>query len=125
MKTYPEKELTRRIIGAAIEVHRHLGPGYLEAIYHEALTHEFRHRQLPFSREKRIQVMYKDVVVGEHRPDFVVADRVVVELKAVNGFHESHRAQVLSYLTATGLKVGLILNFGLRTMKDGVTRVIL
>jgi len=114
MTKYPEQELTREIIRAAIEVHRHLGPGYLESIYHDALMHE-----------KLIRVTYKNVIVGEHRLDFLVADRVVVELKAVSRFHEAFRAQAISYLKATDLKVSLILNFGMPTMKEGITRVVL
>jgi GxxExxY protein len=126
MKTeYPEQELTRRIIEAAIQVHRNLGPGYLESIYHNALTHEFSSRGIPFEREKVIPVTYKGVIVGEHRLDSLVADRVVIELKAVSGFHQAFRAQAISYLKATSLKVGLILNFGMPTMKEGITRVVL
>ena len=122
---YPEQELTRRIIEAAIEVHRTLGPGYLESIYQEALTHEFTLRKIPFEREKPIQVKYKGVIVGEHRLDFLVDGRVIVELKAVSEFHEVFRAQVISYLKSTGLKVGLILNFGKPRLRDGITRVVL
>jgi GxxExxY protein len=122
---YPERELTRRIIQAAIEVHRLLGPGYLESIYGDALTHEFNLRDIPFEREKAMRVQYKGVIVGEHRLDFLVAGRVVVELKGVSRFHEAFRAQVISYLKATSQKVGLILNFGMPTMKEGITRVVL
>ena len=125
MTEYPERELTSRVIQAAIEVHRLLGPGYLESIYGDALTHEFNLRDIPFEREKAIQVQYKGVIVGEHRLDFLVAGRVVVELKGVSRFHEAFRAQVISYLKATGLKVGLLLNFGMPTMKEGITRVVL
>ena len=125
MTKYPERELTRRIIQAAIEVHRLLGPGYLESIYGDALTYEFNLCDIPFEREKAIQVKYKGVIVGEHRLDFLVAGQVVVELKGVSRFHEAFRAQVISYLKATGLKVGLILNFGMPTMKEGITRVVL
>ena len=89
------------------------------------MTHEFNLHHIPFEREKAIQVKYKDVVVGEHRLDFLVTGRVVVELKAVSRFHEAFRAQVISYLKATGLKVGLILNFGMPTMKEGITRAVL
>ncbi len=122
---YPEQELTRQIIGAAIEVHRQLGPGYLESIYHEALKHEFALRRIPFESEKTFTVRYKDVIVGEHRLDLLVAERVIVELKAVSDFREAFRAQVISYLKATGLKVGLILNFGKPRLRDGITRVVL
>ncbi|MBE9506936.1 MAG: GxxExxY protein [Chloroflexi bacterium] len=125
MTKYPEQELTREIIRAAIEVHRHLGPGYLESIYHDALMHEFNLCHIPFEHEKLIRVTYKNVIVGEHRLDFLVADRVVVELKAVSRFHEAFRAQAISYLKATDLKVSLILNFGMPTMKEGITRVVL
>ncbi len=117
--------MTDRIIKAALEVHTQLGPGYLESVYQEALAREFTLRQIPFEREKMIQVVYKGAVVGEHRLDFLVEGQVVVELKAVSEFHEAFRAQVLSYLKATGLRVGLIINFGKRRLKDGLTRVVL
>ena len=122
---YPEKELTKRIIEAAIEVHRILGPGYLESVYQEALAQEFSLRRIPFEREKAFQVTYKGVVAGEHRLDFLVDKRVVVELKAVSEFNEVFRAQVIPYLKVTGLRVGLILNFGKPRLKDGITRVVL
>ena len=105
-------ELTRPIIGAAMEVHGLLGPGFLEAIYHRALSKELRLRGLTVETERRVEILYKGDIVGKHRMDFVVSGAVVVELKSVSAIVQVHVAQVLSYLTASRLPVGLILNFG-------------
>jgi GxxExxY protein len=93
-RSYPERELTQQVIGAAMEVHRLPGPGYLESTYQGALAHELRLRSIPFEREKVIRVTYKGRLVGEHRLDFLIDGRVVVELKAVSEFDESFRAQI-------------------------------
>jgi len=106
------EELTRAIIGAAMEVHREMGPGFLESIYRKALLHELRLRNIPTRAEVGVRIGYKDLIVGKHRIDVVVNDLVVVELKAVSMIMDVHVAQVLSYLKATGMAVGLILNFG-------------
>ena len=106
------EELTHAIIGAAMEVHREMGPGFLESIYRKALLHELRLRDILTRAEVEVRIGYKDLIVGKHRIDVVVNDLVVVELKAVSMIMDIHVAQILSYLKATGLAVGLILNFG-------------
>lgn len=103
--------LTERVIGCAIDVHRTLGPGFLEALYAEALAMSFDEAGLRFGRELRVSVLYKGRSIGEHRLDLLVEDRVVVELKAVETLAKVHFAQVRSYLRATGLRVGILLNF--------------
>jgi GxxExxY protein len=117
-------ELAYEVIGAAIEVHRHLGPGYLENVYEEALALEFRLRGLPFERQKEVAVEYKEKPVGEGRLDFLVAERLVVELKAVEALAPIHRAQVISYLKSTRLRLGLLINFNVTILKDGLQRII-
>jgi GxxExxY protein len=113
------------VIGAAIEVHRRLGSGYLEAVYENALAAELRHLGIPFSRQVEFEVQYRDEIVGLHKLDFLVNEHLVVELKAVSAVGEYHRAQVLSYLKATNLQLGLILNFQVHQLRDGIHRVIL
>ena len=105
-------KLTGEIIGAAMEVHRVLGPGFVEAVYQRALLHELKLRSLEIETERQIDIGYKNVIVGVHRLDMIVQKCVVVELKAVSGIIDVHRAQVISYLKASGLEVALILNFG-------------
>jgi GxxExxY protein len=105
------REVTMRIIGAAIAVHRALGPGFLESIYEEALAVEFALEGISFVRQKPITLYYKDHQVGEHRLDFVVEDLIVVELKAIHALEDIHFAIGRSYLKATGLQDGLLLNF--------------
>jgi GxxExxY protein len=105
-------KLTGEIIGAAMEVHRVLGPGFVEAIYQRALLHELKLRGFIVETEQQLGVRYKDAIVGVHRLDIVVNKVVIVELKAVTGIIEAHRAQAISYLKASGLNVALILNFG-------------
>lgn len=117
--------LANAVIGSAIEVHRTLGPGYLESIYEEAMSIELTTRRIPFSRQCPVAVKYKGHSLGEGRVDFIVGTRVVVELKAVVQFHDVHQAQVLSYLKATGLRLGLLLNFHSALLKDGIRRIIL
>lgn len=119
------RDITEKIIAAAIEVHRHLGPGYHESIYQLALAHEFGLQHLSFEREKEIEVAYKGLVVGKYRLDFLVNQQVIVELKAVEALSDVHLAQMLSYLSATGKTVGLILNFAQAKLVDGIKRVVL
>ena len=124
----PEEELDRlahQVIGAAIEVHRQLGPGYLENVYGDALNVEFQLREIEVEREKPINVLYKNVPVGEGRIDSLVGGRLVLELKAVNELAAVHQAQVISYLKATRLRLGLLINFNVPVLKDGIRRVIL
>jgi len=122
--SYPHAELTARIIAAAIEVHRHLGPGFVEPIYELALRAEFEARGTRFAKQEPVRVYYKGVLVGKHRLDMVVEDCVVVELKAVEELSSVHRAQALSYLRATGLEVALLLNFAKPTLREGIARIV-
>ncbi len=115
--------LTKRIIGAAIEVHKNLGPGLLESIYEEALSYEFELRGIRFRRQFAIDVVYKGRIIKGQRIDIIVEEEVIVELKSVSKLYEVVLAQVLSYLKATGLKRGLIVNFGEKRLVDGVKRV--
>jgi len=105
------EDLSKKIIGAAIEVHRALGPGFLEKIYEEALKLELSKQDFEFEYQKEIEVEYLGVVVGTHRLDLIVEDIIIIELKAVKGFEDIHYAQLRSYLKATDMKVGLLLNF--------------
>ncbi len=122
---FPERELTEQIIKAALEVHTRLGPGFLESIYEEALAHEFRLRGIPFERQVPVPIFYKGKQVGEHRLDFLVGGKVVVELKCVESFSPAHIAQLISYLRATGLRVGLLINFQVEHLRDGIKRIVL
>lgn len=117
--------LARGVIGAAIEVHRLLGPGFLESVYEEALCVELVLRGVPFVRQCPISVEYKGHAVGEARMDLVVGGVLVVELKADDGLCGIHTAQVLSYLKASGMRLGLLINFNVGLLKDGLKRVVL
>ncbi len=118
-------ELAHTVIGAAIEVHRILGPGFLEAVYEQALCVELRLRGIPFERQKPTKVEYKGEYVGEGRLDLLVNDRLVVELKAVREVAPIHTAIVLSCLKATGKRLALLINFKVPRLKDGVRRLVL
>ncbi len=116
--------IVHRVIGAAIEVHRVLGPGFLESVYEEALCIELALRGIRFGRQMPVGVGYKGHTVGEARLDLVVDERLVVELKAVETFAPSHVAQILSYLKATHLRVGLLITFNVTLLRRGIKRVI-
>jgi GxxExxY protein len=105
------RKTTERIIAAAIRVHRALGPGFLESVYEQALAVEFALSGIQFVRQKPIPLFYKDHQIGEHRLDFLVEDEIVVELKAINALEDIHFAIGRSYLKATSLQDGLLLNF--------------
>jgi GxxExxY protein len=111
------KDLSSKVIGAAIEVHTALGPGFLESIYEEALKIELSEHNLHFETQKEIQIEYLGVAIGSHRLDLLVENQVIVELKAVKEFTDVHYAQLRSYLKATRLKVGLLLNFAKPTLE--------
>ncbi|MEW6231783.1 MAG: GxxExxY protein [Chloroflexota bacterium] len=106
------KDVTYAVIGAAMEAHKILGPGFLESVYEAALAHEFDLRGIPHQRQDKLAVRYKDIVAGEFRADFLVDGKVVVELKANKALTEGDEAQLLNYLKGTGYRVGLLLNFG-------------
>jgi GxxExxY protein len=116
-ETHQFEDLSRRIIGAALEVHRELGPGFLESIYEEALKVDLSEHDLSFEAQKEIKIEYLGVDVGLHRLDLVVENQIIVELKAVKELTDVHFAQLRSYLKATGLKVGLLLNFAKPTLE--------
>ena len=118
-------QLAHAVIGAAIEVHQVLGPGFLESVYEEAITVELKLRDIPFTRQPIATVDYKGHVVGENRLDLLVGGALVIELKAVAKLAPIHTAQLLSYLKATGHRLGLIINFNVVRLKDGVKRVVL
>lgn len=120
---FPERDLTGQIIGAAIEVHRELGPGLLESTYQVCLEREFNLRQIPFAREKPVNVTYKGITIDcAYRLDFLVADRVIVELKAVDEILPIHEAQILTYIKLIGCEVGLLINFNTSVLKQGIKR---
>ena len=110
-------KLTREIIGAAMEVHGNLGSGFLESVYEEALAVELQLRNVPYERQKNVDVFYKDRKVKQFVCDFLVGDSVLVELKAIRQLTAVEEAQVLNYLRATKIKVGLIINFGEASLK--------
>jgi GxxExxY protein len=106
------EELSGAVIGAAMEVHKLLGPGFLESVYERALALELTGRRISFARQVPVRVMYKQEEVGEYRADFLVDGRIILEIKATAALVAEHYAQALHYLAATGLRLALILNFG-------------
>ena len=119
-------QLTDKIIGLAIEVHRSLGPGVLESAYETCLCYELDQSRLKFSKQKSIPIRYKDVDLNcGFRADVIVEDRLLLELKAVEKILPIHEAQLLTYLKLTGLKTGLILNFNTVLLKYGICRMVL
>ncbi len=124
--TKNEEELSRQIIGASIEVHKTLGgPGLLESIYESALCHELTLSGLHVQRQRPVQVIYKEVAIKDPLfIDIVVENKVLIEVRAVEKNHPVYETQVLTYLRLTGIKLGLLINFGVPYVKDGVSRVI-
>lgn len=120
-----ENEITEKIIGCAIEVHRNLGPGLLESIYEKALCYELESNKILFKNQVVVPVNYKNICLGEFRLDLVVEDLVIVELKAVERHDPVFKAQLLSYMKLTDKKLGLLINFNVPLLKEGITRVIL
>jgi len=118
-------DLAHQVIGAAIEVHRILGPGFLESVYEEALAIEFTLRNIPFERQKPIVLQFKGHNVGDSRLDFLVGEELVVELKAVENIHPIFPAKVIHYLKMSGLQLGLIINFHVVLLRDGIKRIAL
>ena len=119
------EQLINKVIGASIEVHRYLGPGYLESIYERALCHELQLQGISFEKQVEILVPYKDISIPGQRLDLVVDKFLILELKAVEEIAPIHEAQLLSYLKSTGLKVGLIINFKVKQLKSGIRRIVL
>lgn len=112
MPEFAHKEITEQIIGAAFEVYRHLGYGFLESVYRESMLVEIAQRGLAVQKEAPIKVKYKGVIVGEFKADLLVMDAVVVELKIAKEYQTLDEAQLLNELKATGIKIGLLINFG-------------
>ena len=112
------ENLTYDIIGAAMEVYRTLGPGFLEYVYEEALCYEFEQRDINFERQKELDIYYKDLLIPKkYKVDIVVEDKVIIELKATSGLTEIDEAQLINYLKATRKKIGLLLNFGKKELE--------
>jgi len=116
--------LINSIIGAAIDVHRELGPGYLEKVYEQAMSLELKHRGLAYSTQQPVSVYYKGVKIHGHVLDMVVEGKVILELKSVEVVLPIHEAQILSYLKSTGLSAGLLINFKERLVKNGIKRFV-
>jgi GxxExxY protein len=112
------KELSFAIVGAAIEVHKQLGPGFLEAVYRKALLYEFIVRGIQYEEEKILPVYYKGQLIGEYRADVIVDGKIILELKAVSVLNKAHEAQAIHYLTATGLQLAILLNFGADSLQQ-------
>jgi GxxExxY protein len=111
------KDLSFAIVGAAIEVHRTLGSGFLEAVYQAALAHEMTLRQIHFEPFKKLPVTYKGILVGEYEADFVIENAIILELKAVSALHPKYEAQAIHYLSATGFRLAILLNFGTESLQ--------
>ena len=121
-----EEDLTEKIIGAAIEVHRYWGPGLVESIYEKSLAIEFERRDIPFKRQLELNLSYKGVSLGEDfRLDLIADNKVVIELKVVKELAPIHEAQLLTYIKLTNCKIGLLLNFNVPTLKQGIKRLVL
>lgn len=121
-----ENEIARSVVDAAIEVHRTMGgPGLLESVYEEALAYELSLRDLPVERQKKVPLVYKERILATPlRVDMVVADKVIVECKPTTSDHSIFEEQVLTYLRLLNLKLGLVVNFGERVVKNGIHRVV-
>lgn len=119
------EKIANQVIGCAIEVHRQLGPGLLEAAYEAALCIELEEAKLKYQRQVPFPALYKGRRIGEYRIDLIVEDALVVEIKSVERFDPVFEAQILTYLKITGKKIGLLINFNSRLLRDGVKRFIL
>jgi GxxExxY protein len=120
-----ENEIGTILVGTAIEIHRHLGPGLLESVYEVVLAYELNERGVPAQRQVPISIVYKDITFPEaFRADLLVADKVIVELKSLEQINNAHHKQIQTYLRLTGLKLGYIFNFGAALMKEGIVRAV-
>ena len=113
----PHEDITYRIIGACMAVHRRLGPGHKEAVYQRALEADFAKADLSFEAQKNLEVYDEERLVGYYIPDFIVEGKVIVEIKAFATLHQKYRGQIITYLNHTGLPVGLLVNFGERSLR--------
>ena len=114
---YPESELTGKIIGCAMEVHKHLGNGFQEVIYQRALEIEMKNQRINFNREFEMEIFYKNESIGNRRVDFFVENKVMVELKAITQLEDVHLAQAINYLEAYKIDIGLLINFGAKSLQ--------
>lgn len=119
------EDLAYRVIGAMLEVHKELGPGLLEILYENALCLELSRRKIQYERQKEYKVNYKGMSIGSHILDIVVEDTIVLELKAVEKFSTVHQAQILSYLKIANKRLGFLINFNTRFLKEGIKRFVL
>ena len=117
--------LSYTVIGAAIEVHRFLGPGLLESVYEDTLCVELDERNVKYERQKRIELDYKGRRIGNLFADIIVENRLVVEVKSVQSLAPIHSAQLITYLRLTNLKTGLLVNFNVEVLRDGIKRIVL
>lgn len=112
------KAETYKIIGCAMEVHSSLGSGFLEAVYHEALAIEFERKEIPFKQEQKLEIYYKEQTLSKYYiADFICDDKIIIEIKATKEIAGIDEAQVINYLKATGLKIGLLINFGAESLE--------
>ena len=119
-------ELSNRVIGCALEVHRHLGPGLLESTYEQSLAYELKLERIPFKLQHPLPVQYKDVKLDcGYRIDMLIDNTIIVELKSVEKILPIHQAQLLTYMRLSGIKIGLLINFNVKYIKDGIKRMVL
>ena len=120
-----EDELSGKIIGCTIEVHKTFGPGLLESTYRDALLFELEERKIPVKKEQHVPLIYKGMdLKSSYRMDLIVEDKVIIELKAVEGFNDIHFAQTLTYIKLTNCKLALLINFNVTHLKNGIRRVV-
>ena len=120
------EDLTEKIIGAAIEVHKHLGPGMLESAYEECLAYELKEKGLKIDRQKPVPIHYKKISLDYgYKIDLLVEEKVIVELKSVDSFTSVHEAQILTYMKFANKEVGLLINFNVTVLKNGIKRYVL
>lgn len=124
-KELPRDPLTERVIGCAIEVHRHLGPGLLESVYEQAMLIELRQQEIPYEHQKLLPAIYRNQKVGDFRLDLLVANELVIELKAVRSIEPVFTAQILTYMKLGNFKKGLIINFNVPKLVTGVKRYVI
>lgn len=119
------ESLAKRVIGAAIEVHKALGPGFLESAYEKAISIELNHRHIEHQCQAHVNVQYKGICVGEGRVDVLIRDKIILELKAVEQFKGIHQSQLISYMRAMDIRLGFLMNFNTAVLKDGIKRFVL
>ncbi len=116
-------KITDEIIGSCIKIHKNLGPGLLESTYQQCLAYELKNKKIAFEKEKKLPVQYEDILIEDaYRVDFIVQNKVIIELKSVEQFHPIHEAQTLTYLRLSKLPLALLINFKSKLLKDGIGR---